>query len=406
MVRGDLRARGCPRPAARRARRRPSGRRGRRGRPGRRVRRARPRRRRRRRTGCRRRRTPRPGRRRRRRPRAAARAGSGARSSWRPPWLDTTTASAPASTTARASSTVWMPLTTSGPGQASRSQARSAIVAAGSNTRCRRARRRCRRSGCSDANSSGSVVSRSNHQAGCRAPSAKVRSDSDGGIVRPLRTSRSRGPGHRGVDGEHQRLVARGAGPLDEVAARLPVAPQVQLEPASGRPAPRRRAPRSTSCPSWTARRGCPTRSATRATAGSPSVCIIRVKPVGREDQRQRGAGARGSSSTVSTAETSRSTRGRNSTRAKASPGAPQADLRAGGAVGVVEDRARRPAPGEQAQVRDRTRAGQPPLGRVALHRAADGAAAAAQPGAGEGTVGVPYRRPARQPRQRLSSPR
>ena len=36
--------------------------------------------------------------------RAAARSGVGARSSWRPPWLETTTASAPASTTARASS--------------------------------------------------------------------------------------------------------------------------------------------------------------------------------------------------------------------------------------------------------------------------------------------------------------
>ena len=47
----------------------------------------------------------------------------------------------------------------------------------------------------SEANSSGSVVRRSNHQAGCNAPSAKVFSDRDGGMVRPLRTSRSRGPG-------------------------------------------------------------------------------------------------------------------------------------------------------------------------------------------------------------------
>ena len=45
-----------------------------------------------------------------------------------------------------------------------------------------------------EANSSGAVVSRSNHHAGCSAPSAKVRSDSVGGIVSPLRTSRSRRP--------------------------------------------------------------------------------------------------------------------------------------------------------------------------------------------------------------------
>ena len=47
----------------------------------------------------------------------------------------------------------------------------------------------------SEANSSGSVVSRSNHHAGCSAPSASVRTDSDGGMVSPLRTSRSRRPG-------------------------------------------------------------------------------------------------------------------------------------------------------------------------------------------------------------------
>ena len=127
-------AAGSRRRAAHRARLRPSVRRGRRGRPAPHAHPARRRPRRRRRTGCRRRRTPRPGRRR-RRPPGSCSSGVGARSSWRPPWLETTTASAPASTTARASSAVWMPLTTSGPAQVSRSQARSAIVTAGSNIR-------------------------------------------------------------------------------------------------------------------------------------------------------------------------------------------------------------------------------------------------------------------------------
>jgi hypothetical protein len=46
----------------------------------------------------------------------------------------------------------------------------------------------------SEANSSGSVVSRSIHQRGWRAALATVRAVSAGGMVNPLRTSRSRGP--------------------------------------------------------------------------------------------------------------------------------------------------------------------------------------------------------------------
>ena len=75
-----------------------------------------------------------------------------------------------------------------------RSQARSAIVAAGSNRRATSSATVPSKR-LSEANSSGSVVKRSNHHAGCNAPSAKVFSDRDGGMVRPLRTSRSRGPG-------------------------------------------------------------------------------------------------------------------------------------------------------------------------------------------------------------------
>ena len=46
----------------------------------------------------------------------------------------------------------------------------------------------------SDANDSGSVVSRSNHQRGCGTASRTVRRVSAGGIDMPLRVSRSRAP--------------------------------------------------------------------------------------------------------------------------------------------------------------------------------------------------------------------
>ena len=62
---------------------------------------------------------------------------------------------------------------------------------------------------------------------------------------------------------------------------------------------------------------GMPVRAATRATAGSPSVCSMRVNPVGAKTS---GAleGAPRIVVEVSTSETSRSTCGRNSTRAYA----------------------------------------------------------------------------------------
>ena len=102
-------------------------------------------------------------------------------------------ASAPASTTARASSTVWMPLMTSGPDQASRSQPKSAMVTVGSKTRLIRSATVPPVS-VKTANCSGSVVSLSNHQPGCRPMSIRVRTDRVGGIVNPLWTSRSRAP--------------------------------------------------------------------------------------------------------------------------------------------------------------------------------------------------------------------
>ena len=93
-------------------------------------------------------------------------------------------------------------------------------------------------------------------------------------------------------------------------------------------------------------------RPATRATAGSPAWCIIRVNPV--------GAKAKGSADgppsrvvEVSMCETSRSTEGRNSRSAERGPRTGQRELALGGAVRVVEHRPRRAAPGDLPQVAD-----------------------------------------------------
>ena len=82
---------------------------------------------------------------------------------------------------------------TIGPSQASRIQARSAIVIVGSNTRLIRSATVPPVS-VNTANWSGSVVSLSNHQPGWSPMSISVRTDSVGGIVKPLWTSRRRAP--------------------------------------------------------------------------------------------------------------------------------------------------------------------------------------------------------------------
>jgi hypothetical protein len=107
--------------------------------------------------------------------------------------LETTIASAPASTTMRASSTCWIPLTISGPDHASRSHSTSRTVRLGSNIRLMSSAT-VPSEEVRVANSSGSVVSRLSHHAGWVAASTTVRRVSDGGMVRPLRVSRSRAP--------------------------------------------------------------------------------------------------------------------------------------------------------------------------------------------------------------------
>src|SRR4029453_4740345 len=158
--------------------------------------------------------------------------GVGARSSWRPPWLETTTASAPWSTTMRASSTCWMPLTSSGPDQLSRSHDRSRTVRLGSNiwliSSATVPSQEVR-----EANTRGSVVSRLyHHHGGGRRPgrspgSARGERQAVADIAQP-------GPGDRHVHGQDQGLIARRLGPLDQFLAGATVTPHIQLEPLAG----------------------------------------------------------------------------------------------------------------------------------------------------------------------------
>ncbi len=71
----------------------------------------------------------------------SARTVDGTESSWRPPWLETTMPSTPASTARRASSASSTPLTTRRPAQCSRTQAMSSQVTDGSNWESTQARK-------------------------------------------------------------------------------------------------------------------------------------------------------------------------------------------------------------------------------------------------------------------------
>ena len=125
---------------------------------------------------------------------------AGAPSSWRPPWLDRTTASTPTSEARTASSSRPTPLSMIGPSQMERSQSTSSQDRAGSN--------------CSWMNSemttgvlpsatplpvtlakrTGSLRTKDQVQPGCNAPSTIVPSPMEGGMEKPRRTSRSRRP--------------------------------------------------------------------------------------------------------------------------------------------------------------------------------------------------------------------
>ena len=117
----------------------------------------------------------------------------GARSSWRPPWFDSTMPSTPRSANFFASSTLCTPLIASLPGQRSRMILRSSNEMVGSIAMSSRsptvppvAER--------DANSSFGVVRKSIHHHGRGSASTIVFTVSCGGMENPLRLSRRRAP--------------------------------------------------------------------------------------------------------------------------------------------------------------------------------------------------------------------
>ena len=191
--------------------------------------------------------------------------------------------------------------------------------------------------------------------------STSVRSDSVGGIVKPLWTSRSRAPA-TGVS--TVRTSAREPGrprAADEVEAGVAVVPQVELEPSVGVRARRRRRPRATSSRASRARTGCPCRPATRATAGSPSACISRVKPVGREDQRHRRRPAEDRRRGVDLRHVLEHAWDELDPRERVAR-SPQARLGLGRPVDVVEHGSRDVPAGDRPEIPDGRRRGEPAL--------------------------------------------
>ena len=154
---------------------------------------------------------------------------------------------------------------------------------------------------------------------------------------------------------------------------------------------------------------GTPTSCATDATARSPSVCIIRVKPVGA-NANGRAARLPRMSRLVSIVDTSCSTDGLELDPGERRPGAAERLLAVSGAVAVVEHRARRAPPGDQPQVRHGGGAAQPPCrrrpGRTGRAAAAGRARRAGAGDAGPSTQRKPIRPSVAGPDASATAPR
>ena len=170
-------------------------------------------------------------------------------------------------------------------------------------------------------------------------------------------------PGDRGVDGEHERLVAGGLRP----GPRSRGSPRGRATGRAGttaaRPEQLQLGPRSTSCPSSITRTGCrPVRRRGRllarrrcASSGEAGRCKPERGSRGPAEDDCRGVHGRHVLKHVraeldSLINLSRPTK---------------SELVTGGAIGVVEDGARSSATGQHAQVGDGCRGSQPPIGRV-----------------------------------------
>ena len=205
--------------------------------------------------------------------------GTGARSNWRPPWLDKMMASAPYLAAFFASSTVWIPLIVKSPSHCSRIHFRSSKVIDGSNIK---------------SSSSATVpfqffmvakviagvVKKFIHHSGRGIASIRVLPVRRGGTVKPFRTSRRRAPatGTSTVRSKFLTPAVWARRTSSILASRsFHIYSWNQLVPFG--------AALTTSSmlvvPRVDSEKGIPNLAAARAPAISPSVCIMRVKPVG-----------------------------------------------------------------------------------------------------------------------------
>ena len=205
--------------------------------------------------------------------------GTGARSSWRPPWLDSTTPSAPAATDRSASSGVCTPLISRVPGHCSRSQARSRKARVGSNR---------------DpiawmdwdpepkfVKPRGSVVRKLIHHSGRQAASRNVLAVSCGGKVMPLRVSRCRAP-VTGVSTVTISVSYPAAWARATRSSAMERSSPARYSWNQRRPSgPASATSSMVAVPMVDRVKGMPAAWAARTPAVSPSLCIIRVKPVG-----------------------------------------------------------------------------------------------------------------------------
>ena len=187
--------------------------------------------------------------------------------------------STPRSTTARASSRVWMPLTTSLPGHCDLIHARSSNVTVGSNivssyfadgARPAIQRRERQRLGGQQVEPPARAPRRVEH-----GPQRQRRRNRH-----PVADVAQPRAGDRHVDGGQQGVEAGLAPPARPVPSTGPGHATCRAETTCGPAAQRLPRLRSRPFPASTARTGCRRRGGP-APAISPSVCISRVKPVG-----------------------------------------------------------------------------------------------------------------------------
>ena len=213
----------------------------------------------------------------------------------------------------------------------------------------------------SEANASGSVVSRLNHHAGRgqRVDDGAWRErrrdrEAVAGVAQPR-------PGDRYVDGHHEGVEPRLRGPLDQRHGAVAVLPHVELEPLPG-PGRGRGDVLDRGGAHGRERVG----DAGRLRRRHPGDLALGLhqpgEPGGRDPERQRRSAPRAPRGRCRRCDTSRRIDGWNSTSRERLPGPAQRHLAVGGTVGVVERGPGSTPLRDPPQVLDRQRGGQPAL--------------------------------------------